>query len=248
MPSIFQVGGCVRDAILGVKSKDIDFVFVLDDTSVSVREGYDQMKRWLLYNGYTIFLETPDMFTIRGRFPKDHKNAGMTADFVMARKEVGYVEGTRNPILEVGNLMDDLMRRDFTVNAMAMDDDENIIDPFGGINDLGFLGVGLLRTPLPAEITMMDDPLRILRAMRFSVTKGFTISNEIILALKNQAILEKLAKTVSAERIRDEVYKMMEHNTVESIERIMHFDTLIPGFAKLIFSRGLWLKPTFEKR
>lgn len=248
MPQIYQVGGCVRDAILGVKSKDIDFVFVLEDTSISVEKGYETMKTWLLANGYTIFLETPEMYTIRGRFPGTHKNAGMTADFVMARKEVGYVEGTRRPILEIGTLYDDLIRRDFTVNAMAMDEDDNVIDPFGGIQDLGYLGIGILKTPTDPNITLMDDPLRIIRAMRFSITKGFTISHEIIMALKNPKLRVKLATTVSIERIREELYKMMEHDTVKSIELIVRFDTLLPGFAKVLFGRGLWLKPTMEKR
>ena len=244
MPKIFKCGGCVRDKILGVHTKDIDFTFVLDDLNLSVETGFEQMTKWLEAEGFQIFLSTPDCFTIRAKFPKDHKNAGLVADFVMARKEVGYTYGTRRPILELGTLEDDLIRRDFTLNAMAEDEDGNLIDLFGGQEDLA---KGLLRTPLPAKQTMMDDPLRIMRALRFKITKGFSISDEIWLAMMQPEILEKLKTTVSAERIREEVLKMMKHDTVATVKLLSLVDEKsIPGFLDLVFGRGLWLKPTFE--
>ena len=244
MAKIFKVGGCVRDKILGLESKDIDFTFVCEQ-SQTVEQGWSEMRGWMIDQGFTIFLETPDCFTIRARFPKDHKFEGLVADFVMARKEVGYVEGTRRPILELGTLEDDLLRRDFTLNAIAEDEDGNLIDPFGGQADLA---KGLLRTPLPAKQTMMDDPLRIMRALRFKITKGFSISDEIWLAMMQPDILQKLRTTVSAERIREEVFKMMARDTPAAI-RLLHLvdSKSIPGFLNLVFDRGLWLKPTFEK-
>jgi poly(A) polymerase len=243
MPQIFKVGGCVRDKILGVESKDIDFTFVLDNLDQSVEGGFQEMTDWLAHEGFGIFLSTPECFTIRAKFPKGHKNEGLVADFVMARKEIGYIEGTRQPILVLGTLEDDLIRRDFTLNAMAEDDDGNIIDLFGGMKDLK---EGTLRTPLPADRTMMDDPLRFLRALRFSITKGFAIHLDIISAMKQPDILEKLEKVVSAERIREEVFKMMKHNTVEALELFRGVEDELPGFTELVFGRGLWLKPTFE--
>jgi tRNA nucleotidyltransferase/poly(A) polymerase len=202
------------------------------------------MTEWMTERGFEIFLSTPDCFTIRARFPKDHQFTGMVADFVMARKEVGYVEGTRRPILELGTLHDDLLRRDFTVNAIAESVDGEIIDPFGGVADLK---LGILRTPLPAEQTMMDDPLRILRALRFQITKGFSIHEDIWMAMGQPEILEKLKTTVSAERIRDEVFKMMKQDTPMTIKVLSLVDNhSIPGFIDLVFGRGLWLKPTFE--
>jgi tRNA nucleotidyltransferase/poly(A) polymerase len=141
------------------------------------------MEKWMTDQGFTIFLSVPEMFTIRAKFPTDHKFAKLDADFVMARKEVGYIEGTRRPILELGTLEDDLMRRDFTLNAMAEDVDGNIIDLFNGQEDLQ---MKLLRTPLDAKITMMDDPLRILRAIRFSITKGFLIHHTIFQAMEQK--------------------------------------------------------------
>jgi tRNA nucleotidyltransferase/poly(A) polymerase len=243
MAKLFTVGGCIRDKLLGLKSKDIDFTFVCED-SQTVEGGWIEMRNWMKINGFEIFLETPDCFTIRAKFPKDHKNAGLVADFVMARKEVGYTHGTRRPILELGTLEDDLIRRDFTLNAMAEDEDGNLIDLFGGQEDLK---AGILRTPLPAGQTMMDDPLRFLRALRFSITKGFSIHTGIFKAMEQSDIKEKLRVTVSAERIREEVFKMMKHDTVKSLKLLHQVDQeFLPGFIELVFDRGLWLKPTFE--
>jgi len=245
MPKIFKVGGCVRDKILGVDSKDIDFTFVLDNLDRTVEEGFDIMTKWLEHHEFEIFLSTPDCFTIRAKFPKDHQFSGLVADFVMARKEVGYVEGTRRPILELGTLEDDLIRRDFTLNAMAEDEFGNLIDLFGGLEDLKN---GLLRTPLPAAQTMMDDPLRFLRALRFHITKGFKIDSEIFKAMQQPDIKKKLVDVVSAERIREEVFKMMKHDTVRTMRMLHHIEIdFIPNFIRLIFDRGLWLKPTFEQ-
>lgn len=243
MAKLFTVGGWVRDKLLGLKSKDIDFTFVCED-SQTVEGGWIEMSSWMKINGFEIFLETPDCFTIRAKFPKDHKNAGLVADFVMARKEVGYTHGTRRPILELGTLEDDLIRRDFTLNAMAEDEEGNLIDLFGGQEDLK---AGILRTPLPAGQTMMDDPLRFLRALRFSITKGFSIHTDIFKAMEQSDIKEKLRVTVSAERIREEVFKMMKHDTVKSLKLLHQVDQeFLPGFIELVFDRGLWLKPTFE--
>jgi tRNA nucleotidyltransferase/poly(A) polymerase len=244
MPKIFKVGGCVRDRLLGVDTKDIDFTFVLDNLDWTVESGFQIMTDWMTVNDFEIFLSTPECFTIRAKFPKEHKYSGMVADFVMARKEVGYVEGTRRPILELGTLEDDLLRRDFTLNAMAEDIDGNLIDIFGGVDDLK---IGLLRTPLPAKQTMMDDPLRILRALRFTITKDFVMSDDIWEAMKQPNILKKLEQTVSGERIREELMKMMKYDTPKSLRLLMDVDEIIPGFLNLIFKDGMWLKPTNEK-
>jgi poly(A) polymerase len=241
---LYRVGGCVRDELLGQKSKDIDFTFVLDNLDQSVEEGFSFMEAWLNHQGFQIFLSTPEMFTIRAKFPIGDPNEGIVADFVLARKETGYIEGTRKPILQLGTLEDDLIRRDFTVNAIAVSETGEIIDPFGGREDLERK---ILRTPIHASITMMDDPLRFLRALRFSITKGFDIHPDIITATMNPEIIEKLEKVVSAERVREEVYKMMKHDTVKTLELFKETEHVIPGFTKIIFGRGLWLKPTFEK-
>ena len=242
MPKIAQVGGCIRDKLLGLTSKDIDFTFVLDDLNKSVDDGFAEMTKWMQDRKYEIFLSTPEMYTIRAKFPSDHQHAGLVADFVMARKEIGYVEGTRRPILVLGTLEDDLVRRDFTLNAMCEDEEGNLIDLFGGQKDLE---LGILRTPRDPAITLMDDPLRILRCWRFSITKGFSIHPSILETLHDPLILDKLENVVSAERIREELMKMMKHDTIKTLKLIHEMNEISPRLYEIMFKR-MWLKPTFE--
>lgn len=239
MPKIFKVGGCVRDGLLGIKTKDIDFTFVLDDLNKTVEEGFKEMEQWMIDQGFTIFLSVPEMFTIRAKFPSDHKFAKLDADFVMARKEVGYVEGTRRPILELGTLEDDLIRRDFTVNAMAEDEDGNLIDLFHGRIDLKRM---VLITPKAPQVTFDEDPLRIIRAIRFAITKGFSLTYlEYTITYFDY---EGKMGVVSIERIREELLKCFKHDTLETIKMLDYF----PALKQYIFKENiLWLKPTFEK-
>jgi tRNA nucleotidyltransferase/poly(A) polymerase len=245
MPKLYKVGGTVRDAILGIDSKDIDFTFVLDDLNQTVEEGFQKMDDWMTENGFEIFLRVPEMYTIRARFPKGDPNEKLVADFVMSRKEVGYIEGTRRPKLELGTLEDDLIRRDFTINAMAVDEDGEIIDLFGGQDDLR---MEILRTPRDPMITLMDDPLRLLRAMRFCITKDLVIHDDIWDAMKQPALIDKLNLTVSGERIREEIEKMMKFDTVTSMRLITDCDDHMEGkLLRTLFKAGLWLKPTFKQ-
>ena len=237
---IFEVGGCVRDELLGLESKDIDFTVVLDDTSLSVDEGWDKMLMWLRSEGFELFLETKDCFTVRGKFPKGHKNEGLVGDFVMSRKEVGVIPGTRKPILELGTLEDDLMRRDFTVNSLCKDEDGKIIDLFEGVYDLR---TKVLRTPLDPMITLLDDPLRMLRGLRFSITKGFIIDSKLWDSMLDPRVLDKLKEVVSHERMREEITKMMKHDTIKSLKLL----NKVPGLMEIVFSNGMWLMPTTKK-
>ena len=243
---IFEIGGCVRDELLGLHTKDIDFTVVIDqrDEKLSVDEGWAFMKHFLLNEGFKIFLETKDCFTIRAMFPKGHQHEGLVADFVMARKEVGYIPGTRKPILELGSLEDDMRRRDFTVNAMAKDDDGNIIDLFEGQRHLEWK---VLMTPLDPMTTLMDDPLRLLRAIRFSITKGFQIDGAVWNAMFQPKLMDKLEKVVSQERIREEISKMMKHDTVSSIRLLQEIDKRNPKLLEIIFGGDMWLLPTTKK-
>jgi len=242
MIKLFEVGGCVRDEILGIHTKDIDFTVVIDKPGedLSVDEGWFLMKHFLMTEGFKIFLETKDCFTIRAMFPKEHIHEGLIADFVMARREVGVIPGTRKPVLELGTLEDDLTRRDFTVNALCKKDDGSIIDLFNGQQDLQDK---VLRTPLDPMTTLMDDPLRLLRGLRFAVTKEFKLSHSLFTAMLQPELLTKLKEVVSQERIREEVQKMMKHNTVHSLQLIQK----IPGLLEVIFSNGMWLMPTTKQ-
>ena len=233
---IFKVGGFVRDQLLGRQSNDLDFVFVIKDAPVSLDEGFLIMKDYMLSNGYTIFLETPDCVTIRGKRPD-----GTVGDFVLARKEVGYIEGTRKPNLVLGTLEDDLARRDFTVNALAQRDDGTIIDMFDGINDLKERE---LKTPLDPMVTLTDDPLRALRAMRFSITLGFEYSRSLWMALNNPN-LPQLMKVVSTDRIRQELNKCFKYSNWDTFEELK--DLPRPLVKSWLDRDDLWLKPTTEK-
>jgi tRNA nucleotidyltransferase/poly(A) polymerase len=244
MPQLFKVGGCVRDELLGLQSKDIDFTFVLDDLTQTVEQGFQFMTDWMTKEGFQIFLSTPECFTIRAKFPIGDLNEGLVADFVMARKEVGYFEGTRRPILQLGSLEDDLIRRDFTLNAMAVSEDGELIDLFDG---KWALENRILLTPRDAKETMLDDPLRLLRAFRFSITKGFAISPRIMETCLMDSVVEKLEHVVSQERIREELFKMMKHDTIKSLELLERIRTINPKLIEILFGRGLWLKPTFEQ-
>lgn len=237
----FEVGGKIRDEILGLQSKDVDYVAVPSDTLLekykSAHEMFVVLETFLLNEKFEIFLSTPDCFTIRAKFPKDHKYQGV-ADFVMARKEIGYVEGTRTPIVVPGTLRDDLERRDFTVNAMAKGDDGVIIDLFDGMKDLKKM---VLSTPLPTKQTFDDDPLRIIRAIRFAITKGFSLKH-INYYIDNYDYEGKMG-VVSSERIREELFKCFKHDTMLTLDMLNDYPTL----KRYIFENKLmWLKPTME--
>jgi tRNA nucleotidyltransferase/poly(A) polymerase len=242
MFKFYEVGGCIRDEILGIESKDIDYVAVPCDELLmdvtSAHSMFNILSGFLKEEGFEIFLETPNCFTIRARFPKNHKYSGV-ADFVMSRKEVGYIPGTRTPIIEPGSLYDDLVRRDFTLNALAKDEDGNIIDFFNGREDLENK---ILRTPIETETTFNDDPLRILRAIRFSITKGFEIPREMWHIIYWYDYPNKMG-VVSTERVREELYKCFKYDTIETLERLRQF----PHLTEYIFrDNKLWLKPTME--
>lgn len=239
----YEVGGKVRDEILGLQSKDVDYVAVPSKGLLfDVKSAHDMfgiLEAYLREEGFEIFLVTSDCFTIRAKFPKDHKYQGV-ADFVMARKETGYIPETRQPIIVPGSLYDDLERRDFTLNALAKDDDGTIIDFFNGLEDLQN---GVLRTPLDCEVTFKDDPLRIIRALRFMITKGFTITPEIHQMIKHFDY-EVFMCVVSAERIREELVKCFKHDTLKTVQVLMQY----PYLFEYVTMTGIWFKPTLEHK
>jgi len=112
-----------------------------------------------------------------------------------------------------------------------------IIDLFEGVYDLK---TRVLRTPLDPMITLLDDPLRMLRGLRFSITKGFIIDSELWDSMLDPRVLDKLKEVVSHERMREEITKMMKHDTLGSLKLL----GLIPGLMEVIFKDGMWLMPT----
>lgn len=252
----YEVGGKIRDELLGLTNKDVDYVAVPSEELLrNIEEAqclvdgiypnttnavFTMLESHLREEGFEIFLVTPECYTIRAKFPEGYKYQGV-ADFVMARKEVGYVPGTRIPIVEPGNLYDDLSRRDFTVNAMAKDPDTGeIIDYFNGKTHLARR---LLVTPLDPITTFDDDPLRILRGIRFSITKRLLVSQDMWQVMKSYDYFNKMP-VVSEERIREELTKCFKCNSSLALGWLSELTEL----RDYIFSKtNLWLKPTNEK-
>lgn len=239
---MYEVGGKVRDEILGLESKDVDYVAVPNDKLLqdfdTAESMFSMLEQYLRDEKFDIKVIKADCFTIRAIFPNNHKYSGV-ADVVMARKEIGYIPGTRTPIVKPGTLYDDLERRDFTLNALAKDEDGTIIDYFEGLKDLE---AGRLVTPLETKKTFDDDPLRILRAVRFSITKGFRMG--YIMDDIQEYDYESKMGVVSTERIREELLKCFKYDTLKTLEILDN----IPTLKRYIFKNNLlWLKPTMEQ-
>ena len=187
----FVIGGYVRDFFLQRPNNDIDIV--VEGSGIALAQAVADKLHVKL-----------SVFRNFGTAMLHYK--GMEVEFVGARRE-SYRANSRKPIVEDGTLEEDQQRRDFTINAMAFslqrDDYGSLVDPFGGIRDLN---AGLIRTPLDPDTTYSDDPLRMLRGIRFATQLGFTIVPESIASMRRNR--ERLA-ILSAERIADELNKIM---------------------------------------
>ena len=189
----YVVGGYVRDLIIGRSSKDIDFVTVGSgiELAEAVAAAIGPKTHIAVYRTYgTAQVHDRDL----------------ELEFVGARKE-SYRRDSRNPIVEDGTLTDDLSRRDFTINAMAVsvngDSFGELIDMFGGMEDIERR---IIRTPLDPDITFSDDPLRMMRAIRFATQLQFKIFPETFEAIKRNA---HRIEIITPERIKDELCKIM---------------------------------------
>jgi len=193
----YVIGGFVRDLILKRgNTKDIDVVAIGSgiDLANKVAQNLPGDIKVQIFKTYgTAMLRFEDM----------------EVEFVGARKE-SYSEESRNPKVESGTLQDDQNRRDFTINALALSLNEStfgeLLDPFGGISDLNSK---IIRTPLNPDITYSDDPLRMLRAIRFATQLDFEIeSNSLNAITKNASRIDIITK----ERIVIEIHKILESN------------------------------------
>ena len=203
----YVVGGYVRDIFLERPSADIDVVVV--GSGIEVAKGLKQLlgKRAHLSvfkNFGTAQVKIRERQ--RGDDPEDEHVSEIEVEFVGARKE-SYSHDSRKPVVENGTLEDDQNRRDFTINAMAICLNQSrfgeLVDPFNGIADLED---GIIATPLDPEITFSDDPLRMMRCIRFATQLNFQIEDETFEALQHMA---GRIKIVSGERIEVELNKIM---------------------------------------
>ncbi len=200
----YAVGGVVRDHLLQRPCTDIDVVCVGRQEGGEVHIGIQLAHAASEALGGSHVSVFKNFGTASFRYTADGREYEL--EFVGARRE-SYSRDSRKPIVENGTLEDDQRRRDFTVNALAvcLNNDRlgELIDPFGGIRDLD---AGILRTPLDPDITFSDDPLRMMRAVRFAAQLGFRIADDTFEAIGRNA---KRIEIVSAERITTELNKIM---------------------------------------
>ncbi len=190
--SSFVIGGFVRDLILKRPSKDVDVVVLGDGLFLAEKVAEELgVKKVAFYKNYGTAA---------------FKYNDIEVEFVGARKE-SYSRDSRKPIVEKGTLQEDQDRRDFTINALAISLNESsygeVIDPFDGLKDIE---KKIIRTPLDPEVTFSDDPLRMMRAVRFATQLGFKIESNALKALKTNA---KRLEIISEERIIDELNKII---------------------------------------
>jgi putative nucleotidyltransferase with HDIG domain len=204
----YLIGGFVRDKLIGRPTKDADIVCVGDGIELAhkVADSFHPRPTVSYFKNFGTAQIRVDDWEI---------------EFVGARKE-SYRQDSRNPAVVPGTLEDDQFRRDFTINAMAIslnkDDYGRLIDPFGGMEDLGRR---MIRTPLDPLQTFSDDPLRMMRAIRFATQLNFTIEEAAFGAIREDA---NRIGIVSQERITDELNKI-----ILSIKPSIGFDLLYRG-------------------
>ena len=184
-----MVGGSVRDKLLDIPCNDIDYM-VITQRDVDINDAFENLSNYLLSNNHIIYQKIPECLAIKAK----NKDTNQIIDYVFARKDVVYDNNSRKPIVKLGTLEDDLKRRDFTlslngqvklgalipgftINALAIskDDTNEIIDVCNGLSDLDNK---ILRTITDPKISLLDDPLRIIRGLRFSIVLDFNLTND----------------------------------------------------------------------
>ncbi len=228
----YLIGGFVRDKILGRNTKDVDIVCVGDGIILAqkVAEQFDPTPTVNYFKNFGTA-----QFVLKNFFEAYSAEASPSGgglegaiEFVGARKE-SYDFSSRKPAIENGTLEEDQNRRDFTINALAIslnkDNYGELIDPFSGIRDLE---LKIIQTPLAPDQTFSDDPLRMMRAIRFASQLHFTIEEKTFASIQQNA--ERI-KIVSGERIADELHKILL-----SSKPSIGFDLLYKsGLLKIIF-------------
>jgi tRNA nucleotidyltransferase (CCA-adding enzyme) len=234
MTTFYQVGGSLRDEALGLPSKDIDYAVEAS--------SFEEMKEAVLSAGGEIFLEKPEYLTLRARV------GDIAADYVLCRKDGAYYDGRRPDSVTPGTIFEDLARRDFTMNAMAKAPDGTILDPHGGMRDARDK---VVRCVGSAEERFTEDGLRMLRALRFCITKDMSLEGAIVKSLSLPAFFEPRLSGVSVERVREEFDRMFRFSTYWTMIRL----DIYRNFRNHLFGKTygaekapLWLRPTLEGR
>lgn len=209
----YVIGGFVRDLFLERPSKDIDIVVVGDGPELAAEAARILRVKKVSY------------FKTYGTAQFRYKD--LDIEFVGARKE-SYQRDSRKPLVTSGTLTDDQNRRDFTINALALSlRSENfgvLVDPFGGMEDLE---AGIIRTPLDPDITFSDDPLRMMRAVRFATQLDFKIEPECLNSILHNS---KRLEIISGERIIDELNKIVLSKTPSRGFKLLNATQLLHQF------------------
>lgn len=234
-PTVFEVGGAVRDGILGIPTKDVDF-------SVAGVESMEALADFVESLGHRVVHVNESMFTVVASVAKDHplRERTKSADFVMCRRESSESDGRRPDHVEPGTVFDDLARRDFTVNAIAINvESGEVIDPHGGRDDLD---ARILRFVGDPETRCVQDRIRILRAVRFMLTKGLTPAPETRAFLASDRAADLLAQH-SRDALQTEAEKILR---ADSVAAVLLLADEFPNLLSALFRDGLRLAATMK--
>ena len=228
----YLVGGAVRDDLLGMEVKDLDYVMVS-------QRGWPAILEWARAH-ITVYQVREEYFTIRGQWQ------GHDVDFVMAREDGPYEDGRRPSFtVPAKSIEQDLARRDFTCNAIAQCvATGGLVDPFKGADDIR---AKVIRPVVSVTKSFVDDGLRVFRALRLAVCKGFELSPCIQEELNNPdpRVLDSI-RGVSPERIRDELERMMRFNSEKSVDLL--FRKISPSIIDGVHIMGVWFTPSLKRR
>jgi tRNA nucleotidyltransferase (CCA-adding enzyme) len=252
---LYAVGGAVRDHFRGMHGSN-DFDFAVE------AESYDAMFLGLRERGLHVWQERPEFVSIRGRmpldslgefahlFPKDlyegdgaNRKYFINADFTLCRKEAQYFDRRHPSEVTPADLLTDLSRRDFTMNAIAIAEDGTVIDPFDGRRDIEDR---VLRTVGKAVDRFQEDPLRMLRALRFSSTMRLWMASDIYYAMRDMDNYHLLT-LLPVERVANELQIALRSNWAH-VMRLLVIE--FPGIGRTLKDSWpqLWFKPTTEGR
>jgi tRNA nucleotidyltransferase (CCA-adding enzyme) len=210
-PAMYLVGGAVRDALLGIEPLDYDYVVVADTI--------EDVARQVSLMGATIVHIHERFGCIKARFPKSKQ----TTDFVIARKDGQYDTKHKPTCIEPTTLLEDLSRRDFTMNAIAVcQDTKTVIDPFGGVVDVSHR---TLRCVGDARERFLEDPLRLVRALRFIITKDLVPDETLKKCLVQGDVIDSLLM-IPADRIRVEIQRCFDHDSVRTMQTLLEYHDL----------------------
>ena len=243
--NLYLTGGAVREHLFGRRSNDFDFAVESAD--------YTTMRDTLLLRGLHIWQERPEFVTVRGILPRGAlggdfgglvpRDRPVPADFTLCRAEAQYSDKRHPDTVTPTDLQTDLRRRDFTINAVAVSVHGVWFDAFGGRSDaLNHT----LRTVGKAHDRFTEDPLRMLRAVRFAVTCNLSWSWDLSAALSHSDVTD-LISTLPHERVREELNKALRHDWRRTMLKLLVDaprlgESLHPHFP------NLWLRATTEER